>query len=90
MSKLCVRSFAVSIDGYGAGPSQDRENPLGVGGPELMEWVFQTLLWSKALPESAPGFSVATCSVLFEAPGRMRAGRAGGVRSRRITRLSLC
>ena len=47
MSKLCVRSFAVSIDGYGAGPSQDRENPLGVGGPELMEWVFQTLLWRR-------------------------------------------
>src|SRR5215469_15522916 len=45
MSKLCVRSFAVSIDGYGAGPGQDLQNPLGVRGPELMEWFFQTRVW---------------------------------------------
>jgi dihydrofolate reductase len=45
MSELIVRSFAISIDGYGAGPSQDLQNPLGVGGPELMEWVFQTRFW---------------------------------------------
>jgi len=43
--KLCVRSFAVSIDGYGAGPGQDLQNPLGVRGPELMEWFFQTRAW---------------------------------------------
>jgi len=43
--KLCVRSFAVSIDGYGAGPRQDLQNPLGVRGPELMEWFFQTRAW---------------------------------------------
>ncbi|MGH8208303.1 MAG: DNA-binding protein, partial [Steroidobacteraceae bacterium] len=29
MSKLVVRSFAISIDGYGAGPNQDLQNPLG-------------------------------------------------------------
>ena len=45
MPKLCVRSFAVSIDGYGAGPGQDLQNPLGVRGPELMEWFFQTQAW---------------------------------------------
>jgi len=45
MSKLRVLSFAISIDGYGAGPSQDLQNPLGVGGPELMEWVFPTRFW---------------------------------------------
>ena len=45
MPKLCVRSFAVSIDGYGAGPRQDLQNPLGVRGPELMEWFFQTRAW---------------------------------------------
>ena len=45
MPKLCVRSFAVSIDGYGAGPRQDLQNPLGVRGPELMEWFFQTQAW---------------------------------------------
>jgi dihydrofolate reductase len=45
MSKLCVRSFAVSIDGYGAGANQDLHNPLGVRGPELMEWFFNTRFW---------------------------------------------
>ena len=45
MSKLCVQSFAISIDGFGAGPSQDLENPLGVNGPELMDWFFHTRSW---------------------------------------------
>src|SRR6185369_11027363 len=42
---LTVRCFALSTDGYGAGPSQDLQNPLGVRGPELMEWLFQTRVW---------------------------------------------
>jgi dihydrofolate reductase len=42
MSKLRVHSFGMSIDGYGAGPSQSLENPLGVGGLALHEWVFKT------------------------------------------------
>ena len=45
MSKLRVLSFAVSIDGYGAGPDQDLQNPLGVHGPELMEWFLSTRVW---------------------------------------------
>jgi dihydrofolate reductase len=45
MSKLRVQSFAISIDGYGAGPSQDLQNPLGVRGPELMEWFFHSRFW---------------------------------------------
>jgi dihydrofolate reductase len=45
MSKLLVKSFAMSIDGYGAAPSQDLENPLGVGGVALMEWFFHTRVW---------------------------------------------
>ena len=45
MPKLLVRCFAVSLDGYGAGPSQDLQNPLGVRGPELMEWFFATRAW---------------------------------------------
>ncbi|HSE13607.1 MAG TPA: dihydrofolate reductase family protein [Rudaea sp.] len=47
MSKLRVQSFAVSIDGYGAGPNQDREHPLGTTGPELMEWFFYTRAWRR-------------------------------------------
>jgi dihydrofolate reductase len=45
--KLRVLSFSVSLDGYGAGPSQDLQHPLGVNGPELMEWVFQTRVWQR-------------------------------------------
>jgi len=45
MSNVCVRSFALSIDGYGAGPAQDLEHPLGVNGPELMDWFFHTRVW---------------------------------------------
>jgi dihydrofolate reductase len=45
MSKLRVQSFAISIDGYGAGPDQSLQNPLGVRGPELMEWFFSTRVW---------------------------------------------
>ena len=45
MSKVRVASFAVSIDGFAAGPHQDLENPLGVRGLELMEWFFHTKIW---------------------------------------------
>jgi len=46
-SKLRVQSFAISIDGFGAGVNQDLQNPLGVKGPELMEWFFPTRMWRK-------------------------------------------
>jgi dihydrofolate reductase len=42
MSKLTVNAFSLSIDGYGAGPNQDLEHPLGVGGPALHQWFFPT------------------------------------------------
>jgi dihydrofolate reductase len=47
MSKLRVHGFSISIDGYGAGPSQDLQNPLGVGGPELFDWFFHTRTWHR-------------------------------------------
>jgi dihydrofolate reductase len=42
MGKLRVACFAVSVDGYGAGPNQGVDNPLGVGGMALHSWVFPT------------------------------------------------
>jgi dihydrofolate reductase len=42
MSRLLVRNFSVSLDGYSAGPHQDLDNPLGVGGMQLHEWIFAT------------------------------------------------
>jgi dihydrofolate reductase len=47
MSKLRVHSFSISIDGYGAGPDQDLENPLGVGGLKVFDWFFPTRTWQR-------------------------------------------
>ena len=49
MSKVLVRSFGVSLDGYGAGPHQDLQNPLGVRGPEIMGWFFPTRVFRKTV-----------------------------------------
>ena len=42
MQKLRVESFTISADGFGAGPNQSLENPLGVGGENLHQWFFPT------------------------------------------------
>ena len=47
MSKIRVHSFSVSIDGFGAGPNQDLENPIGIGGTKVFEWFFPTRTWQR-------------------------------------------
>ena len=47
MSKVRVASFSVSLDGYGAGPDQDLQNPMGVGGMVLHAWAFPTRTFKK-------------------------------------------
>lgn len=42
MNKVRISCFAVSLDGYGAGPRQDLDNPLGVGGTALHQWFYPT------------------------------------------------
>ena len=42
MTKLRVQAFSISLDGYGAGPRQSLENPLGVGGMALHSWAHAT------------------------------------------------
>jgi dihydrofolate reductase len=42
MPKLRVHAFAISLDGYGAGPNQSLENPLGKGGTAMHEWFYPT------------------------------------------------
>ena len=42
MPRLRVQSFSISIDGYGAGPNQGPDSPLGVGGMALHDWAFTT------------------------------------------------
>ena len=44
MSTLRVESLSLSLDGFGAGPGQALQHPLGVHGEELMEWLFSTRL----------------------------------------------
>ncbi|MFI5207013.1 MAG: dihydrofolate reductase family protein [Gemmatimonadales bacterium] len=42
MARLLVSGFTMSVDGYGAGLHQSRENPLGVGGEDLHDWLVNT------------------------------------------------
>lgn len=42
MSQLRVHCFGLSVDGFGAGPDQSLDEPLGVGGEALHEWFFPT------------------------------------------------
>ena len=52
MSKVRVGAFSVSIDGFGAGPRQDLQNPLGVRGTELHTWFFPTEVFKKMQGQS--------------------------------------
>ena len=47
MSKVKVAAFSISLDGFGAGPRQDLQNPLGVRGMELHAWFFPTDTFKK-------------------------------------------
>ena len=47
MSKLRVNCFSLSLDGFGAGPDQSLDNPLGLGGPALHEWFYPTRTFQK-------------------------------------------
>ena len=42
MAKLRVHAFSISLDGYGAGPTQSLQEPLGAGGETLHEWFIPT------------------------------------------------
>lgn len=49
MSKLRVCCFTISLDGFGAGPHQTRDTPLGVGGEKLHGWFIPTRTFQKTL-----------------------------------------
>jgi dihydrofolate reductase len=51
MPKLRVHNFSISLDGFGAGPDQSREIPLGVGGEDLHQWMFKTRFWHRMVGE---------------------------------------
>jgi dihydrofolate reductase len=55
MGKVKVQAFAVSFDGFGAGPRQSLENPLGVGGTNLHQWFFPTRTFQRMVAKSEGG-----------------------------------
>ncbi len=63
--KLRVHAFTLSIDGYGAGPNQSLDNPLGVGGVALHGWAFTTRTFRKMFGGD----------LLVERPRTMNGGR---------------
>ena len=56
MSKIRVSCFGVSLDGFGAGPDQDLNNPLGVGGQNILQWAIDTRTFQNMMGDgSIPG-----------------------------------
>jgi dihydrofolate reductase len=49
MTRVRVEGFTISLDGYGAGPNQSIDNPLGIGGTDLHQWLFPTRTLQRAL-----------------------------------------
>lgn len=70
-------SFSISIDGFGAGPGQDADNPLGVGGRQLHEWIFATKSGRSMIGESGgeEGVDDARFKANLEASGPTIMGR---------------
>src|SRR5438270_13982912 len=77
MSRIVVRSFSMSLDGFGAGPAQDLENPPGGGGPRLRKWFFPTRTWRsmQGMPGGETGVDDRVASEAFEGLGAWILGR---------------
>jgi dihydrofolate reductase len=69
MTRVRVHNFTISLDGYGAGPDQTRETPLGVGGESLHAWFLPTRTFQQIIGK--PG---GTTGVEDEIAGRMGQG----------------
>lgn len=55
MSKVRVAAFSLSLDGFGAGPDQSLQTPLGVGGETLHQWFFPTRTFQKMVGGDGEG-----------------------------------
>ena len=55
MSKMKVQCFAISLDGFGAGPNQSLQNPLGEGGEGLHRWFFGTRTFQRMMVDESKG-----------------------------------
>lgn len=77
MSKVRVMCIAQSLDGFGAGPDQSLENPLGVNGPLIFEWFFPTRTFRKmhANGDGETGVDNSMAEASFENMGAWILGR---------------
>ncbi|MGZ3182727.1 MAG: dihydrofolate reductase family protein [Telluria sp.] len=55
MTRLKVRSFAISLDGYGAGPNQSLQDPMGEGGRGLHKWFVGTKTFQRMMGDASKG-----------------------------------
>jgi dihydrofolate reductase len=49
MGKVRASAFSVSLDGFGAGPNQDLENPFGIGGMVVPGWLLKTRMFHEMI-----------------------------------------
>ena len=86
MSQLRVESFTISLDGFGAGPHQSIDQPLGLGGTALHGWAFATMKEARAFTISVTTNSTTPAAMAISAPflalreiaRRVRHRRKGG------------
>jgi len=55
MSELKVQCFSISLDGFGAGPNQSLQNPLGEGGEGLHKWFVGTRTFQRMMGDESKG-----------------------------------
>jgi dihydrofolate reductase len=77
MSKIKVKHFSISLDGFGAGLNQNKENPLGTRGMELHQWAFATKMFKTMIGASGgeEGVDNDVMSKTFENVGAVIMGR---------------
>ena len=75
MSRLKVHCFSISLDGFGAGPNQSLQNPLGEGGEELHRWFFGTRTFQRMVGNASGGSDDAYVVMSFR-PAAERISRA--------------
>jgi dihydrofolate reductase len=77
MSKIKVKHFSISLDGFGAGLNQNLENPLGIRGMELHQWAFATKMFKTMIGASGgeEGIDNDVMSKTFENVGAVIMGR---------------
>jgi dihydrofolate reductase len=77
MAKVRVRNFTISVDGFGAGPDQSLDTPLGVGGEDLHDWMVGTRSWRRqqGMEGGTEGVDDDIASQMFEGIGATIMGR---------------